>query len=384
MGKMLELLLAERNRSPYRFRFTGELEAMYRADLRELLRVTRVALFFAIAMAFALAPFQEVILFKAPLPMLGSLLLFAQTMTPVSLAAAALTYLRGPSVLVQGFQAAVVVGALIAMLALRYVALISDFRYPVGMLGTGAIAVAIFGGFSWRPMATGLIAFFSFGIVQEYVWTHAGTSLEAYQLVFASVVALLGSYTNEVLRRQNWLQKECATALSRVDSLSGLSNRGDFDRRIQMTLQQARRDKRMVAVMVLDIDHFKKINDRHGHSIGDVALGAVADAINRSSAQRPMDIKARTGGEEFVVVWYDVAIAAVPALVERVLDALRAIQVPLEKGAKPLTLTASAGACWAVPDNSTTADALVQQADALMYRAKQAGRNQACLEQFRP
>lgn len=383
---LMKMLLAESERSVFRLRFSGPLEARYREDLRRHLRMTRVVLFLAIGLAFAIAPFQEVSLFNAPVQMRGSLLLFAQTLAPLCLMAAAFTYLRAMLLLTQALQVAAVFATLVAVLALRHVDLISEFRYPSGMLSLTAIAVAMFGGFMWRPLALGLVAFFAAAIAQEFAYTSPGSTpaLEAYQLAFGGVIALACLINNEVLRRQNWLRKESATVQSRLDKLSGLSNRADFDRRIEATLRQARRDQRMVALMVLDVDHFKKINDRHGHATGDLALGAVAEAINRSCAQRPLDIKARTGGEEFIVVWYDVAIAAVPALVERVLAAVRAIRLEVPGVAEPLTLTASAGACWGVPQEAATPQALVDFADALMYKAKQAGRNQACVDRFRP
>lgn len=384
MSRFLDALLAQRAKPPYSLRFSTQLEEEFRRDLSKLLRITRTTLFCVLALAFALAPFQEVTLFHAPVELRGSLLLFAQTVAPLAMIGAALTWLRAAPVLTQGVQAATVVGVLVAMLALRYFSLISEFRYPAGMLGLAGIAIAVFGGFSWRPMMVGLTAYFGFAIAQEFTWTHSNSAVEAYQLGFAFAIAALGSFTNEVLRRQNWLQKECATALARVDVLTTLSNRSDFELRMAVTMRQARRDGRTLGVMVLDVDHFKSINDRFGHAVGDEALRAVAAAIDASCAQRPLDIKARTGGEEFVVVWYDVSPATLPQLAERVLDTLRAIHVPVEGKAEPLSMTASAGVCWAVPTDETTAEALVGRADALMYQAKQAGRDRLVVEPYTP
>ena len=253
------------------------------------------------------------------------------------------------------------------------------------MLGAAAIAIAVFGGFSWRPIVVALVVFLGLGIAQEYTLTRRGGNpgLEVYQLSILFVIALLASFTNEVLRRQNWLQKASVTALSRVDRLTSLSNRTDFERRIQVTLRQALREKAIVAVMMLDIDHFKQINDKHGHGAGDQALRAFAQAVDRSSAQRPLDIKARTGGDEFIVVWYDVLPDALPGLVEKVLKEVRAIRLKLDGLTEPLTLTASAGVCCTLPNDDSAPEAMVQRADALMYQAKQSGRNRACFEPYR-
>lgn len=377
--------MAERGRPAVRLRFSEDLEPRYRADLRRQLRPVRVFLLASIAAGFGLAPFQEVSVFRTPPELQGILLEFlAETITPLALVAAALTYFRAQQILTQAFQSATVVCTFAGVLALRYFALTTSFEYPAGMLGTAAIAVAVFGGFGWFRLLPALLVFFVAGIAQEFVLAPAGGTpvLSTHLLLYSLIISALGSYTNEVLRRRNWLSHSIAARLARIDVLTGLSNRADFERRFEVSFSSGRRERKGIAVMVLDLDDFKRINDRYGHAAGDRALRAIGEALAKSAARRPLDICARSGGEEFVVVWHDVSAAAVPMLAEQVLDAIRAISLPVEKSAEPLSLTASAGACWTVPDDSTLAENLLHEADRLMYGAKTAGRNRAYFAEY--
>lgn len=377
--------MAERGRPAVRLRFSGGLEPRYRTDLRRQLRPIRVFMLVTIAIGFGLLPFQEVSVFRTPPELQGILLEFlAETLTPLALVAAALTYFRAWQILTQAFQSATVVCTLAGVFVLRHFALTTSFEYPAGMLGTAAIAIAVFGGFGWFRLLPALLVFFSASIAQEFVLAPAGGTpvLFAYVLIYSLVISVLGSYVNEVLRRRNWLSHAVAARLARVDVLTGLSNRADFERRFEVSFSSARRDRCGIAVMLLDLDDFKSINDRYGHATGDRALRAIGEALAKSAARRPLDICARNGGEEFVVVWHDVSAATVPTLMEQVLDAIRAIRVPVEQSAGPLSLTASAGACWTVPGDSTLAENLLHEADRLMYGAKTAGRNRAYFAEY--
>lgn len=134
--------------------------------------------------------------------------------------------------------------------------------------------------------------------------------------------------------------------------------------------------------MVLDIDHFKRLNDRHGHRFGDDVLRAVGVAIRKASGRRPLDLRARYGGEEMVVVWYGAAPEALPKLAEAVLDAIRAVRLVEPVGTAVVSVTASAGVTWLVPQSGDQAGAVVEAADRLMYRSKAEGRNRMRLAAF--
>jgi diguanylate cyclase (GGDEF)-like protein len=163
-------------------------------------------------------------------------------------------------------------------------------------------------------------------------------------------------------------------ALSHLDPLTGLFNRRFLVAQATRMWRQARRDGTRVAAMMLDLDHFKRLNDEHGHEAGDAALAAVADAIQ--TRLRESDFASRWGGEEFLVLLPDTR----PDGAMRVAETLRRdiAETPIPWNVETVTVTASFGVACARPDE-VDADALVGRADAAMYGAKEDGRNRVRL-----
>jgi diguanylate cyclase (GGDEF)-like protein/PAS domain S-box-containing protein len=153
------------------------------------------------------------------------------------------------------------------------------------------------------------------------------------------------------------------------DDLTGLPNRVLFLDRLQVALARARRRRSGVAVLFLDLDRFKVINDSLGHEPGDRLLTAVARRLE--GALRPEDTVARFGGDEFTVLCEDLTSTVEPiGIAERI---SRALATPFLLDDREVFLTASIGIAVA-PDQAATADALLRDADAAMYRAKERGR----------
>lgn len=159
--------------------------------------------------------------------------------------------------------------------------------------------------------------------------------------------------------------------LAQTDGLTGLYNRREFMARLRQRLADQRMQDAAVSVCMLDIDHFKSINDHHGHAGGDLALVALADVCRRE--MRVTDIVGRLGGEEFGLLLGDTTTAAALASAERLRKAIEALQVPLP-GGPPLRLTVSMGVASRA-NRQEDADALLARADHALYRAKHAGRN---------
>jgi len=158
--------------------------------------------------------------------------------------------------------------------------------------------------------------------------------------------------------------------LARFDPLTGLINRFMFSDRLQNAISRARRDGGLVSLMFLDLDEFKAVNDRFGHSTGDELLQQVAERLQL--AVRESDTVARIGGDEFTIVLEGS---------QRVEDAghvatkiLRALEVPYQVGGHTLHITASIGIAI-YPVDGEDADSLLRDADIAMYSAKSAGRN---------
>jgi diguanylate cyclase (GGDEF)-like protein len=175
-----------------------------------------------------------------------------------------------------------------------------------------------------------------------------------------------------VLRRREQRLLAATQTLSRLDPLTGLFNRRFLVEQAPRLWRQARRDGSRVAALVLDLDHFKRLNDAHGHAAGDAVLQEVAGAL--SAAVRPSDILARTGGEELVVL----GLVSDPDEAAHLAERLRSA-VAGSRSADGHAVTASIGVALTRPADGESAShelwRLVDRADAAMYEAKQQGRD---------
>lgn len=164
---------------------------------------------------------------------------------------------------------------------------------------------------------------------------------------------------------------EFLSAEARTDALTGLPNRRSFDEELRRRFDQWRRNDVPVSLLLVDIDHFKSINDRHGHPTGDAALRWTAQIIR--DALREMDIPARYGGEEFGVILPGTRLSDASNVAERLRAAIAAR--PFEENGAAFAVTASIGAATAVANDSP--EELIGRADEALYQAKQHGRNRA-------
>lgn len=165
-------------------------------------------------------------------------------------------------------------------------------------------------------------------------------------------------------------------ALAVTDELTGLYNRRYFDRHLNVMLNKAQEQDRDIALMILDIDHFKAVNDNHGHDVGDAVLREFAARLKRNI--RGVDLACRFGGEEFVVLMPDTDTGQAEAVAERVRQAMA--EKPFEVGpSRPLSVTVSAGV--ALKDNQVdTPEGMIKRADVALYRAKREGRNRVIFD----
>jgi diguanylate cyclase (GGDEF)-like protein len=181
-----------------------------------------------------------------------------------------------------------------------------------------------------------------------------------------------GAFGVFVLRRRVQRLLVATQMLSNLDPLTGLYNRRFLVEQAPRLWRQARRDGTRVAAMVLDLDHFKRLNDEHGHAAGDAVLRAVAGSL--SATVRPADVLARTGGEELVVI----GLVSDPDEAQRLAERLRRA-VAAANTADGHAVTASVGIALTRPvDGENAPDALwrlIDRADVAMYEAKQAGRD---------
>jgi two-component system chemotaxis response regulator CheY len=166
--------------------------------------------------------------------------------------------------------------------------------------------------------------------------------------------------------------------LAMHDTLTGLFNRRAIQERAEADLSRALREQTPLSVALLDIDHFKAVNDTHGHDVGDQALRLVAEVLTANI--RGYDAVGRWGGEEFLVVLPGDSLIDAAIVAERIRVSVTEITLELA-GGKRLPLTASLGiASWpGTASQPLTLDQLIHQADEALYRAKSEGRNRVCL-----
>ena len=165
-------------------------------------------------------------------------------------------------------------------------------------------------------------------------------------------------------------------AMAVTDPLTGLYNRRYFERHLNVMLGKAQEQDRDLALMILDIDHFKAVNDTYGHDIGDAVLREFAARLRRNI--RGVDLGCRFGGEEFVVLMPDTDFTQADIVAERVRQSIA------EKGfevgtSRPLSITVSAGVSLN-ESLSDTPEGMVKRADVALYRAKREGRNRVIFD----
>ena len=159
--------------------------------------------------------------------------------------------------------------------------------------------------------------------------------------------------------------------LARLDMLTGVPNRRALMDGLERMFAQASRDQRPVALLMVDIDHFKRVNDTYGHLAGDAVLVAVATCL--SQGLRAQDAMGRYGGEEFLIVLPGTDTAGAARLAEHLRQRVEKMVVPW--AGQEVRVSISIGVHAQVPDGASRADAMIETADQAMYAAKRAGRN---------
>lgn len=156
------------------------------------------------------------------------------------------------------------------------------------------------------------------------------------------------------------------------DGLTGLLNRQGWDHDAPQIVAQAFREQRPLTVAMIDADHLKPLNDRHGHATGDAALRLIADRLT-DICRRPLDVAARLGGDEFAVIWFDTGPEQGQAMAEALCAAIA--RSPVDHDGVPVPITLSVGLCHCVPDRRDALEQALMSADRALYRAKAEGRD---------
>jgi diguanylate cyclase (GGDEF)-like protein len=198
-------------------------------------------------------------------------------------------------------------------------------------------------------------------------------------IVFTNIVGATACYTLERANRTNFLEERLLKEVASRDGLTGINNRRVFDEHLARIWPQAIRDQVPLALLLIDIDHFKAYNDRYGHQMGDECLRQVAACLLRS-ARRPLDVTARYGGEEFAIVLYDARREHIEEVARRIQSGIEALDI--EHLASPLPgkrVTVSIGAACVEPAPGRSHYGFIQLADEALYAAKARGRDKVVI-----
>lgn len=174
-------------------------------------------------------------------------------------------------------------------------------------------------------------------------------------------------------------QADLLRELAFIDGLTGVANRRFFDERLEHEWRRAKRSGTPLALIMSDVDHFKKYNDRYGHQAGDDCLRLVAAAL-KHTLKRPADLVARYGGEEFVCLLPDTPLEGAIAIAADMEAAICALGIDHADSKTAPVVTVSLGVAAIQPDAGASSEILIQQADTQLYRAKQLGRGRWCVE----
>ncbi|MHA7599106.1 GGDEF domain-containing protein [Alicycliphilus sp. T452] len=223
-----------------------------------------------------------------------------------------------------------------------------------------------------------LVALLYLACVEALAWAAPLPQVRDEMLRLGVVLALsalvfgFAAYWREHQRREQFLYRGDAHWLAMRDALTGLYNRRMFNHHLEQIMAQARREGLPLALLLVDVDHFKAYNDTHGHLQGDAVLQQVAQVV-LACIGRPLDMAVRVGGEEFAVLLYGSSADHAKALGQSLVAGVR--QRALAHGASPVAevVTVSVGGAMLQPDDRP--QSLYARADRALYQAKNSGRD---------
>lgn len=388
-SKTQDDIAAYMHRSGWRLDFGGALELDYDSDHRaRAVKAFRFSSVFILLIYLLLSsgiymfmPAQDVVRWLSLYGWVGVIVILAGLMSRISLldnwfAAYAGVGCFGSvalSVAVTGVVRDPVAGQL-TQAAIMYAMVI--IYGVVGLRFKHALCAGWLGGLAGTVLALALGGAVDWGLLHR---TYTGSSLLAMYLAYYAERRDREMYIQaRLLQLANDHSAEYAGQLDRLarqDALTGLANRRHFDEEMQNEWRRAARQQTPIAVLMIDIDHFKHYNDTLGHVAGDNCLRQVASLI-ASHTRRPGELAVRYGGEEFLLMFPETGREAASQLAERLIQSFREAQLPQAPGLASGYVSVSVGVAVVVPGSSMVAPGeLICAADDALYEAKHAGRD---------
>ena len=244
-----------------------------------------------------------------------------------------------------------------------------DYPYEPYLM-TALFSYFLSGLMFWWALGVGLLSITCF--IASSVILGGVNAHELFYMLLSHVAGATGLYFYEHQQRQSFLLARELRWKADIDPLSGLMNHGAVKQHLHRVWSQSLREKKNLSVLMLDIDHFKHVNDSYGHDAGDRVIRAVGSVL-QDSLRRPLDAAGRLGGDEFVAVWFDVDPDWLVLQAARIRQELARVVGPLGESGTRITL--SVGGVCVLPENGWPLDRVLQHADSMLYQIKQQGRD---------
>ena len=231
-------------------------------------------------------------------------------------------------------------------------------------------------GVSFRTAVTAVALTLSSFLVSATIFEMTTSTLlrSGLLLIVAAVGCAIAALQLEKWSRRSFLESHLLATQAHYDALTGLNNRRVFDEHLMRVWQQAVDDRRSIAILLIDVDHFKDFNDNYGHQAGDRALKEIARTL-RPLVSRPLDLIARYGGEEFVAILFDIDARGAEALANRMRGAVGERVISNRTPKAETAVTVSIGVAVVEPSRDRKPDGALQLSDQALYKAKLRGRN---------
>jgi len=363
------------HRAPWSLRFPAELEAEYQESIAPATRRwVRMSIFLALSTVLGFAVIDHWVLARPASPVADSVRFGLQL--PIVLMCLFLTtearYRRW-------YLPAVTIGA--PLFGIGTVVLAATAPVEQVSLITGRILLAAFYiyfmlGLGYRrglAMNVVLFAAYATAALAGFIEPRAAT-YNLFVILCANLIGCAGAFALERANRATFLEKRRLAEVARRDGLTGLLNRAAFDERLEVLYAQAQREAATLAIVLIDIDHFKAYNDCYGHPEGDRCIRVIAATVRHAAKRRPLDIVGRYGGEELIAVLYGATPEHAEGVARGVVGAVHALAMPHAATALG-TVSISAGAALGAANGPGSLAALLKRADEALYAAKAAGRN---------
>jgi diguanylate cyclase (GGDEF)-like protein len=363
-------------RGPWQLAFPPELESEYRASTAEARRQwVRLSVLVALSAVLGFAVIERWVLERPPSPLADSVRFGLQL--PLVLIALGLTTRR---YFARAYLPAITLAA--PLFGIGTVVMAASAPPDQAALITPRLLLAAFYFYfmlalGWRRalgINAAMAAAYAAAALAGYIEPRAAV-YSLFVLLCANLIGGAGAYALERANRAAFLEKRRLAESATRDGLTGLLNRAAVDERLRALYEQAARDRVPLAVVLVDIDHFKAYNDRYGHPAGDQCLRVIASTLRHAARRRPLDLVGRYGGAELIAVLYGATHEHAESVARAIVAAIARLQMPHAASPTATHVTASVGAALEMPADSATLQALVERADAALYAAKAAGRS---------